>query len=270
MRPIDELRVEEARGLRGLLFDLDDTLLDAGKLSAKAYEALHRLAESGLELVAVTGRPSSWGAVLARQWPICGVVSENGAVCHYEEQGRVHLWDAASGEERQRRRATLVRIADRVADKFPELRISDDSDARKTDIAFDIGEFASVPKEIVDRAAAFAREAGARVITSSIHLHLTLDGDDKASGTIAFLRARFGLDATECRFRFAFIGDSENDASCFTAFHTTFAVRNFRGRLTVPPRFITRAPAGAGFVEAAEMLISRRNGPNGSSAGTRR
>ena len=62
------------------LFDLDDTLLTHGRLTRQAYDALWDLHDAGLKLVAVTGRPSGWGEVLARQWPIEGCVTENGAM----------------------------------------------------------------------------------------------------------------------------------------------------------------------------------------------
>ena len=74
MKPISELTPAEAKDLSGLLFDLDDTLLDEGQLSEAAYSALFRLRESQLLLVAVTGRPAAWGELVARQWPVDGVV----------------------------------------------------------------------------------------------------------------------------------------------------------------------------------------------------
>jgi hypothetical protein len=70
MLPLSRLERDEARSLEGLLFDLDDTLLDHGLLSVEAYSALHRLSGAGLRLLAVTGRPAGWGDVLARQWPV--------------------------------------------------------------------------------------------------------------------------------------------------------------------------------------------------------
>ena len=67
MRDLSELTVDEARSLRGLLFDLDDTFLSHGLLTREAYGALWKLADAKLRLVAVTGRPSGWGEVVARQ-----------------------------------------------------------------------------------------------------------------------------------------------------------------------------------------------------------
>jgi hypothetical protein len=148
-----------------------------------------------------------------------------------------------------------------LRDRFPELRPSDDVTARRSDFTFDIGEHERVPRERVVAVRAAAHSLGARTTASSVHLHVTLDGFDKASGAVRFLGARFGWDPTESRARSAFIGDSENDAACFGAFRTTIAVANFSARLTMPPRFVTRAARGNGFAEAAAALIARKSGP---------
>ena len=50
MRPLSALPPEDARRLRGVLFDLDDTLLSHGVLELAAYEALWRLYDAGLAL----------------------------------------------------------------------------------------------------------------------------------------------------------------------------------------------------------------------------
>src|SRR5438046_474294 len=55
MKPLAEL---DARGVKALLFDIDDTLTTEGKLTAQAYDALHRLRRAGQITVPVTGRPA--------------------------------------------------------------------------------------------------------------------------------------------------------------------------------------------------------------------
>ena len=80
MKPLSSLARDEARALRGVLFDLDDTVLSHGLLTREAFGAINDLHDAGLLLVAVTGRPSGWGEDVARQWPIDGAVTENGAV----------------------------------------------------------------------------------------------------------------------------------------------------------------------------------------------
>jgi hypothetical protein len=68
----------------------------------------------------------------------------------------------------------------------------------------------------------------------------------------------FGVDPTEARFRYAYIGDSENDSACFAAFASTLGVQNLSGRPSVPPRYITPSPRSKGFLEAAQTLLERR------------
>ena len=261
MRPIADLDAEEARGLAGLLFDLDDTLLDHGKLGESAYSALFRLCESGLSLVAVTGRPAGWGEVLARQWPIRAAVTENGAIAlRRTEEGGIEVLDRVSAEERERRARGVRAIAEQLMSEIPELDLADDVRARISDLTFDIGERRQIDRATVARATAFARNRGAHVVTSSVHLHVSLDGDDKASGAVHCLSRWLGEEPTRALSRWAFIGDSENDAACFAAFRTTIGVANLRGRMSVPPRYATRGERGAGFAEAARVLCNLRRG----------
>lgn len=258
MKPIEDLPKDEARELQGLLFDLDDTLLDDGQLSEAAYSALFRLVESGLMLVAVTGRPASWAELIARQWPVAGAIAENGPIGWYRWQGRVLRFDSVDVDVRNERAARLARLVEDLQQACPELVPADDVNGRVTDFAFDINEHQRASDDLIDRAVALGRAAGASSFRSSVHLHFTFDRLDKASGALRYLRLRHGIDPTAARRSFAFIGDSENDAPCFAAFRTTLAVANLRGRPSLMPRFVTSRARGAGFAEAAQVLIERR------------
>ena len=250
------------RGLRGVLFDLDDTLLSHGELTRAAYAALWDLRDAGMRLVAVTGRPSGWGEVIARQWPIDGAVTENGAV-HIVREGRgVARRERCDETERRARRIRLAQLVERVRAIVPEARLSDDVDARRSDVTWDIGERVSLPDDRVALIHAEARSAGARTTQSSVHLHATFDADDKASGAIEFLRASFAEDAGSAIARYAFVGDSANDAACFAAFRATFGVANVRehiARMSVPPRWVAQRAMGDGFAEIARALIRGRD-----------
>ena len=258
MRPISELPRAEAEGLDGLLFDLDDTVLDHGELTEAAYAALFRLRETGLRLIAVTGRPAAWGEVLARQWPIDAAVTENGAVAFTRSGGVMTRRDAALEGERHRRQVLLAQVIAEVAELHPDLSPADDVGGRVSDFAFDIAEHQRVAPEVVRAVSALAHERGARTHASSVHLHITFDADDKATGVVRLINMLWGTDPTLARFRHAFIGDSENDGSCFAAFRTSIAVQNFSGRPTVGPRYLTRAARGQGFAEAAARLVALR------------
>ena len=120
------------------------------------------------------------------------------------------------------------------------------------------GGMITLEKATVQAACDLAHSLGARTIVSSVHLHVTFAAADKASGAVRFLSRKLGMDPTLARSRAAFIGDSENDEACFGAFMTTLTVKNFRGRPTVSPRYVTRGERGAGFAEAAGVLLERR------------
>jgi hypothetical protein len=196
--------------------------------------------------------------VLARQWPVDAFVTENGAIVLHRQGPRVVRIDSVSSEVRTARQRRLRIVASELRQRFPGLEPTDDLPARVSDYAFDIGERRQVSPQTVQKVIDAARARGVRATHSSVHLHLSLDGDDKASGVVRALHELQGVDPGVAKKRFAFIGDSANDASCFAAFRTTIAVANFSGRPTLPPRYITRYAMGAGFAEAASILLERR------------
>jgi HAD superfamily hydrolase (TIGR01484 family) len=258
LRPLLELPPAEGKRIEGLLFDLDDTFLTHGTLTRAAYDSLWSLRDAKLGLVVVTGRPASWGQVLALQWPVDAVVTENGAITCLREGRRVLRVDRASPEARAHRRSELASIVADVASRASDLKLTDDASGRVSDVTWDIGENENVAPERVAFAREIIAEHGARSSTSSVHLHATFDPDDKATGAVRELGRLFGIDATVARTRWAFAGDSGNDRACFAAFDTTFGVANVRSALVsiaVPPRYVSRASMGEGFVEIASALL---------------
>lgn len=265
MRPLAELPAEPVRRLDGVIFDLDDTILDHGALGEAAYRALFRLREAGLLLIACTGRPAGWGEVIQRQWPIDATVVENGAIAlvrSMDEPGaKVVTLDALDAGARRARRAELLALAEALVRRWPAAALADDNGARVTDVTLDIGEHRRVPPEQVQEMRAAAQREGVRTLQSSVHLHLTREVDDKATGVLQLLVRRFGQDPTAARTRFAFIGDSANDGAAFAAFALTFGVANVRlhiGRISVPPAFVAASPMGQGFAEIAQRLVELR------------
>jgi len=148
-----------------------------------------------------------------------------------------------------------------VREVVPEARLTDDVDARRSDVTWDVGERVKLPE---DRVEAITREilaAGARTSRSSVHLHATFDADDKASGALRFLARELGEDPGAAVVAYAFVGDSGNDAACFSAFRTTFGVANVRAslsRLSVPPRYVARCEMGEGFAEITRAILESR------------
>jgi hypothetical protein len=263
MRPLSAFEQDRTlRSPRGLLFDLDDTLLTHGQLTREAYGALWDLHRAGFLLVAVTGRPSGWGEVLVRQWPIDAAVTENGAVHLVRKGNVVAVRERCTAEERHRRRMRLAQLVTRVAEVVPEARLADDVSARRSDVAWDIGERVRLPTDRIDLIAREIVAVGARTTRSSVHLHATFDEDDKASGSVELLAREFGVDQGVALRTFAFVGDSGNDAACFAAFDTTFGVANIAAyvpRLSIPPRYVAPSAMGAGFAEIARVLVHSRS-----------
>ena len=261
MRALSSLAPDEARRLRGLLFDLDDTLLSHGVLTRVAYDALWMLKDAGLALVAVTGRPSGWGEVLVRQWPIDGCVTENGAVHVVRTGRRVVRLDACDEATRRERTARLARLVARVREVVPEARLSDDAHARVSDVTWDVGELVTLPPDRIHLVVREIGLAGARATQSSVHLHATFDVDDKATGAVRFCAQQLGEDPGAAVVRFAFAGDSGNDAPCFAGFRTTFGVANVRAsvaRFSVTPRYVATREMGDGFAEIAAQIRASR------------
>jgi hypothetical protein len=267
VKALGDLSSEEASGLRGLLFDLDDTLLTHGALTRAAYDALWALHDAGLALVAVTGRPAGWGRVLARQWPVAGCIAENGAIYIVRDGPGVACRTMSSDAELRDGRLRLARLVERVREVVPEATLTDDNDLRISDVTWDVAERCRLPES---QARAVVREierAGARWTRSSVHLHATFDPNDKASGAVRFCAVELGEETGAALTRFAFVGDSGNDAPCFAAFRTTFGVANVRAhvaRLSVPPRYVAAAAMGDGFAEIAGAILAKRASGGGA------
>jgi HAD superfamily hydrolase (TIGR01484 family) len=261
MRPLADLDAERAGKLAGVIFDLDGTVLSDGRLTREALAALWDMSDAGLRLIACTGRSAGWGQVVARQWPIDVAIVENGALAYTRQGAGVRQLDRLRSDQRAVRRSELADIVAQLRERFDDALLADDNLARISDTSFDIGEVQQLPPARVAELVAAAEALGARTFVSSIHLHLTLDSDDKASGTLRVLRELFSDDEVGCRQHYAFVGDSSNDAACFAAFDTSIGVANIRphiAQLTVPPSFVTQSADGAGFAEFARHLLAKR------------
>jgi HAD superfamily hydrolase (TIGR01484 family) len=244
---------------RALLTDLDDTVLEHGRLRAPVLEALERLQSAGIAVVAVTGRPASWAEIAAHQWPVFGALGENGALAFRRVGARVVVTDALPAERRATHSARLEELRTGVAVAFPWLREAGDIRGRVSDRAWDIGEAERVPAAQVAEVTTFLEARGARTARSSIHLHATFDLHDKATGSLAFLARELGIDPAAALAAVPFVGDSANDRPCFSAFERSVGVANVRehlGGLARTPRYVTRAPRSEGFLELARALLA--------------
>ena len=261
MKPVAEL---DARGVRAVLLDIDDTLTTDGKLTAQAYAALERLQGAGLRVVPVTGRPAGWCDHIARMWPVSAVVGENGAFWfRYDHAARAmrrrHVDDDAT---RAAHRARLAAIGAEIVKAVPGCAVAADQHYRETDLAIDYCEdVARLPAAAVDRIVAIMQQHGLTAKVSSIHVNGWFGAYDKLAMARALMREAFGVDLDQARGDYVFAGDSPNDAPMFAHFPHAVGVaniRDFEGRLPHAPRYVARAAGGAGFRELADFLLAAR------------
>ena len=261
MRPLAELGSEACRSLVGVAFDIDDTVTRDGRLERVAFTAMHELAESGLRLVAVTGRPLGWVDVIVQHWPVDVGVGENGAGWVWMDGHVPHEGYYESPQRRRENQELFALVRERVEQELPHVRLSTDQRARRCDLAFDVGETVQLPREDVEVLASIIEGEGARCAVSSVHAH-AIPGDwNKAKGIELAVGEALGIDIDSQNDRWLFIGDSTNDWSAFDYFPISVGVANVRSfvpRLKALPSYVTREDRGAGFAEMAAHVVAAR------------
>jgi len=261
VKPLAEL---DARGVKALLFDIDDTLTTEGKLTAQAYDALERLRRAGKIMVPVTGRPAGWCDHIARMWPVDAIVGENGALyMRHDDVARALKKRFVAGDaERKRDRQRLAAIGEKILREIPGCALASDQQYRETDIAIDYCEdVVPLSREDVERVVAMMRSEGMSAKVSSIHVNGWFGSYDKLAMTRTLLAEEFGIDLDAEQQRCIFIGDSPNDAPMFAFFEHSVGVANvrrFKDLLPDKPKYVTRAVSGAGFAELADHLLQGR------------
>ncbi len=264
MKPISEFSDSRRRQVRCVFTDIDDTLTAEGYLTAEAYAAIASLNAAGIAVVPITGRPAGWCDLIARLWPVDGVVGENGAFYFHYDRGRRRMarFFADPESERARKREKLRALGEAIMAEIPGAAISADQAYRETDLAIDFCE--DVPRLAdaeIDRIVALFEAAGATAKVSSIHVNGWFGHYDKLSMTRTFAQHCLQADLDRQRDEFAFVGDSPNDAPMFGYFPNSVGVANvraFEDRLENPPAYVTSAAGGAGFAEFADLLIAAR------------
>jgi len=264
MQPLEEFPAQVAQNLVAVLTDIDDTLTFQGQLPARAYAALEALSEAGIPVVPITGRPAGWCDLIARLWPVAGVVGENGAFyfAYEREAKRMRRRFMATELERSSNRTRLHELGQRILGAVPGAALSSDQPYRESDLAIDFCEdVPALPRAAVQRILALFAEAGATAKVSSIHVNGWFGDFDKLSMTEIFLREVLGLKLEEVREKVVFCGDSPNDAPMFGYFPHACGVANVRDfplELSALPAYVSSERGGAGFVQIAERILSLR------------
>ncbi|AOK57600.1 HAD family hydrolase [Burkholderia stagnalis] len=259
MRALSDAPDIEFSAVRFVLTDMDETLTYRGRLSAATYAALERLQAAGIRVIPVTAAPAGWCDQMARMWPVDGVIGENGGVFFRRDDtghGVVrHFWHADTPAHEIA--ACVAPIAQMVMQLLPDARLADDQPFRMTSVAF----ARSGDAAFDDRVAQALRQAGADVTVNNLWVLGWLGGYDKLAMARRVLAQHYGVDIEQERHAILYSGDSTNDAPMFEFFAHTVGVSTvtaYLDQIPVAPRWITRGPGGAGFVEIADAVLAAR------------
>ncbi|HEX4925451.1 MAG TPA: HAD-IIB family hydrolase [Bdellovibrionales bacterium] len=257
MKPLSEFRNP---GVRFLFTDIDDTLTDHGRLGAPAYAALWSLVGRGIKVIPVTGRPAGWCEMIARVWPVDGVIGENGAFYFRYENKVMKRHFAVDERARLASRDKLDRvIAPEILSSVKGAAIASDQFSRISDLAIDFCEDVEpLETKDIDRIVKIFEKHGAVAKVSSIHVNGWFGNFDKLTMCKEYLKNEFGLMASAIQKEIAFVGDSPNDEPMFKFFNNSFAVANiarFSDRLTSKPAHVAPSKGGRGFCEVARALL---------------
>ncbi len=259
--PFADAPQEALANARGVIFDVDDTVTEDGRLQAEAFDAMWRARRAGLALVAVTGRPLGWSDVIARHWPVDLALGENGAGWAWVRDGRFFNGYYADEQTRLAYQAQLEGIRRAMSEAFPSIALAGDSIARRCDLAYDAFEEAQLDDATVQGAVSLIREHGAECFVSSVHIHAVPGDWNKARGCARALKAVLGEDVATHNARWWFVGDSGNDQAAFAFFENSVGVANISEhleRIDTPPRYVTNEARGRGYAEVVDALIQAR------------
>jgi len=270
MQDLSALGSEQARYLAAVFTDIDGTLTDAsGRIPALVFDAMERARAAGLAVVPVTGRPAGWCDLIARTWPVDGVIGENGGL--YFRRGADHgqpmtrAW-AQDESIRVGNRERLDELTREILAQHPGAGLASDQGYREFDLAVDFCE--DVPPlgdAEVDAIVARLEAAGCTVKVSNIHVNAWFGDFDKATMCLRYAAERWGWDLRgEDAQRVVFFGDSPNDAPLFALFDLAIGVANVRAmadRIETLPSYCTAAEGAGGFVEGIDRILTLRTAP---------
>ncbi|MBT4760844.1 MAG: HAD-IIB family hydrolase [Bdellovibrionaceae bacterium] len=258
-KPLNKLRNKS--NVRIIFTDIDDTITTDGKLPANSYQALWQLHNRGYIIIPITGRPAGWCEMIARFWPVHGVIGENGGFyfrLHKNKMQREFFYSEATRKKNQKK---LEKVKKEILKKYPKAQIASDQFSRLLDLAVDICEDVKPhlkKKEVKDIVSIFEKH-GAIAKVSSIHINGWFGKYDKLTMCKKYVKNELKLNFDKNLETFLFSGDSPNDEPMFQAFPNSVGVANIKEfimDLKHPPKFITEKEGADGFVEITKVLLA--------------
>jgi len=237
--------------------DIDGTLTNDGKLLPEAYNSLWRLKELGVRVVPVTGRPAGWCDLIVRQWPVNGVIGENGAFAFYLEGKKLKRFyhpEVASPNMKPK----LERVKEIILKEIPDARVAAGYDYTLFDLPIDFREEEpDLGFEVAKKIKSVFERLGATAKVSDIHVNGWFGNYDKLAMVKIFTQEVWQEDLETNKDNYAFCGDSPNDEPMFAYFANSIAVANispFLAGLKSLPSYITNSEGGLGFSEFVDIV----------------
>ncbi len=239
--------------------DIDDTLTTHGRLPSNAYDALWKLHTAGFKVIPVTGRPAGWCEMIARFWPVDGVIGENGGFYFSYKDKKMNRHFFNTEAERKENQTKLEQIKSDVLKNVPGSAVASDQFTRLMDLAIDFCEdVPALPASEVDKIVSIYEQHGAIAKVSSIHVNGWFGDYSKISMIKDFCKKELGSDFDTISPQAIFVGDSPNDEPSFEYFKYSVGVANikkFLPSLKFQPTWVTELDGGDGFCEVLKKLI---------------
>lgn len=269
-KPIASMPSHQARAIKWLLTDVDDTLTWQGSLPAETIIALEKLQAVGINVVPVTGSCAGWVNQIAKIWPVHGAIGENGAFWMRKTSDSFITHSEIPMQKMRAQQAKIVAQLNLLLKDYPDISFANDQDFRLCDVAINLSQDREpvnemVASELLSKIEQLSIEGEfLNATASSIHINVWLGEHSKRSASETYLLAHnerqiVNLDEV------AYVGDSLNDEAMFEWLPVTFGVRNIESllpKLNAKPTYITEANGGYGFAELADIILCARQDLN--------
>lgn len=255
MKALSELNTKT---IKTIFTDIDDTLTLNGQLPANSYQALWELHSKGIQIVPVTGRPAGWCEMIARMWPVHGVIGENGGFYFRYHEKKMNRYYAQPEPVRLENQKKLMVIKNQVLSEVPGCAIASDQFCRQLDLAVDFCE--DVPplsKTDINKIVSIFSKHGAQAKVSSIHVNGWFGEHNKLSMCETYFKNEMNKNLSDHQHEICFVGDSPNDEPMFEFFDNSIAVANikeFLDDLTHKPNYIASDDGADGFCDFAKLF----------------
>ena len=270
-KPLSTLSFNQAKQIKWLLTDVDDTLTWEGKLPPETLLALTKLTAAGVNIIAVTGACAGWCDQIARMWPVHGVIGENGAFWMRKNAvGFINreMYPIAQMKAHQRE---LIQQLNALLEDHPGVNYAYDQKFRLCDVAINLSQDRKPISDItcnellhkIQKLTVDGERVNAAI--SSIHLNVWVgDHSKRLTAEKYLLESHFFENKTITpldHHEIAYIGDSFNDESMFAWLPLTFGVNNIQPilpKLAAKPAYLTELNGGYGFAELAEIILQAK------------